>query len=88
MGKEMCGKEKLEENPGVQLALFLEEMKEAGRQIVLVLPEGLEGIGEVWQEQISPLGKEGKQLVVIGEEELAASGRFGEKTAFIRLKVG
>jgi len=88
MGKVMCGKEKLEENPGVKLALFLEEMREVGRQIVLVFPEELKGFGEVWQEQISPLGKEGKQIIVIGKEELAAGGRFGEDAAFIRLKVG
>ena len=87
-GMEMSRRENPKENPAIQLAAFQEVMREAGRQIVLVLSEELAGFGEVWQGVISPLGKEGKEIIVIGEEELVAGGRFGEKTAFIRLKVG
>ncbi|MEE9316288.1 MAG: DUF6786 family protein, partial [bacterium] len=87
-GMEMCREERPEENLAIKLAAFQEVMRQAGRQIVLVLPEELGGFGEVWQGVISPLGKEGKGIIVIGEEELAAGRRFGEKTAFIRLKVG
>ncbi|MBA7547541.1 hypothetical protein ES705_39963 [subsurface metagenome] len=87
-GMEMCREERPEENLAIRLAAFQEAMRQAGRQIVLVLPEELKGFGEVWQGMISPLGKEGKEIIVIGEEELAAGRRFGEKTAFIRLKVG
>jgi hypothetical protein len=87
-GMEMCREERPEENLAVRLVAFREAMRQAGRQIVLVLPEELAGFGEVWQGVISPLGKEGKEIIVIGEEELAAGRRFGKKTAFIRLKVG
>ncbi|MDH5173942.1 MAG: hypothetical protein OEW43_01645, partial [Elusimicrobiota bacterium] len=87
-GMEMCREERPEENLAIRLAAFQEVMRQAGRQIVLVLSEELGGFGEVWQGVISSLGKEGKEIIVIGEEELAAGRRFGEKTAFIRLKVG
>jgi hypothetical protein len=87
-GMEMCREERPEENLAIRLAAFQEVMRQAGRQIVLVLSEELKGFGEVWQGVISPLGKEGKEIIVIGEEELASPERFGEKTAFIRLKVG
>ncbi|MBA7531233.1 hypothetical protein ES705_23444 [subsurface metagenome] len=87
-GMEMCREERPEENLAIKLAAFQEVMRQAGRQIVLVLPEELGGFGEVWQGVISPLGKEGKGIIVIGEEELAAGRRFGENAAFIRLKVG
>jgi hypothetical protein len=86
-GMEICREENPEENLAVRLAGFQEAMRETGREIVLVLPEELEGLGEVWQEVISPLGKEGKQIISITEKELTAGRRFGEKTAFIRLKV-
>jgi hypothetical protein len=87
-GMEICREENAEKNLAIRLAAFQEVMRQAGREIVLVLPEELGGFGEVWQGMISPLGEEGKKIIVIGEEELAAGRRFGEKTAFIRLEVG
>ncbi|HUW23026.1 MAG TPA: 2-phospho-L-lactate transferase CofD family protein [bacterium] len=87
-GMEICREENAEENLGVRLAAFQETMRQAGRQIVLVLPEELAEFGEVWRGVISPLGKEGKEIIVIGKEEFAAGREFGKKSAFIRLKVG
>ncbi len=87
-GMEICRQERPEENLAVRLAAFQEAMREAGREIVLVLPEELEGLGEVWQGVISPTGKEGEEIISITEKELTAGGRFGEKPAFIHLNVG
>jgi len=88
MGKVMCGKEKLEENPGVQLALSLKEMMEAGREIVLVLPERLRGFGELLQEQTSRLWGESGKIIPVAEEELSSLESYGENAAFMGIKVG
>ncbi|MDH5696872.1 MAG: SPASM domain-containing protein, partial [Dehalococcoidia bacterium] len=48
MAEAMCSRKDLRKNPGVKLTLLLEEMRQAGKQIVLVLPEELKGFGEAW----------------------------------------
>jgi len=83
-GMESCREEKLEENPGAQLAVFQEVMRRTGRnQIGLILPEGLERFAEWWQERVSLLGIENNQIIPVAEEELASPERYGENTAFI-----
>jgi hypothetical protein len=87
-GREVCGEENLEKNPGMQLAKSLEKMMEAEREIFVVLPEGLEGFGEWWQELAESLwGEEGK-IIPITEEELSSPEKYGENAAFIEVRVG
>ncbi|MFB0526386.1 MAG: hypothetical protein ACETVO_02815, partial [bacterium] len=88
MGEAMCREKDLRKNPGVKLTLLLEEMRQAGREIVLVLPEQLKGFGEAWQGLISNLGGEGKQIISVTEKELATPESYREKTAFIRMRAG
>jgi len=82
IGEAMCREKDLKENPGAQLTLLLEDM----RQIVLVLPEQLKGFGEAWQGLISNLGGEGKQIISVAEKELAGPENYRKDTAFIRVR--
>jgi hypothetical protein len=52
------------------------------------LPEELKGFGKWWKALVSGLEIEGKEIIPIGEEELANPGSYGENTAFIHLNVG
>jgi len=86
-GREICGEENMENNPGMQLALFQEKMRESGREIFIVLPEGLEGFGEAMQELAESLwGGEGK-IIPIAEGELSHPESYGEKAAFITIRM-
>jgi phosphoglucomutase len=88
-GMAMCREENPEGNIGAQLAIFQEAMRRGGRnQIVLVLPEGLRGYGEWWQELISGLGREGKGIIPIVEEEISSPENYGRNIAFIAIGVG
>jgi len=86
-GMEMCREENPEENPGVQLALFLEAMRRAEKQIVLALPEELRGFGEWWKALVSGLEIEGKEIIPIVGEELSSPESYGENTAFIAVRL-
>jgi hypothetical protein len=87
-GREMCREENLEKNQGMQLALFQEAMRESGREIFMVLPEGLEGFGEAMQELVWSLGGEGEKIIPIAEGELSNLESYGENAAFIEVRVG
>ncbi len=87
-GKAMCREENFEKNPGMQLAKSLEKMMEAGRQIVLVLPEEMEGFGEWWQELVESLWGEEVRITAITERELSGPESYGKNVAFIHLNVG
>jgi len=82
-GKAMCGEENLEKNLGMQLALFQEKMKESGREIFIVLPEGMEGFGQSWQELVESLWGEGERITAVTEGELSSPEKYGENAAFI-----
>ena len=86
-GRAICSVDNLKENPGVRLALSLEKMMEARRQIVLVLPEELEGFGEWLQEQISRLRGEGQKIILVAEEEFRGLESYEQDTAFIGIEV-
>jgi len=86
-GMEKCREEELEENPGAQLAAFLEVMRRTGRnQIGLILPERLKRFGKWWQERISLLGIENTRIIPVAEEELANPESYGKNTAFIAIR--
>jgi len=87
-GMEMCREERPEENLAIRLAAFQEVMRQAGRQIVLVLPEGLAGFGEVWQEHISSLWGENQRVILVAEEEFSGLQSYRKNAAFIGIKVG
>jgi len=88
-GMAMCSEENPEENPGVQLALLEKAMKKTGRErILLVLPEGLERFGKVWQGLISLLGREGEGVIPVMEGELTGPESYGENMAFVKVSVG
>ncbi|MBA7510081.1 hypothetical protein ES705_02056 [subsurface metagenome] len=87
-GLAMCREEKLKKNPGAQLTRFLEATRKAGReQIALVLPEKLRGFGRWWQRRILDLGIESSRIIPVGEEVLSNPGKYGKKTAFIKIKI-
>ncbi|MFB0556775.1 MAG: hypothetical protein ACETVW_02845, partial [Dehalococcoidia bacterium] len=86
MAEAMCREKDLGKNPGAQLTLLLEQMRQAGKQIVLVLPEQLKGFGEAWQGLISNLGGEGEQIISVTENKLAGPESYRENTAFIRVR--
>ena len=86
MAEAMCREKDLRKNPGVKLTLLLEERRQPGKQIILVLPEQLKGFGEAWQGLISNLGGEGKQIISVTEKELASPESYEENTAFIRVR--
>jgi len=86
MAEAMCREKDLRKNPGAQLTLLLEEMRQDGKKIVLVLPEQLKGFGEAWQRMISNLGGEGMQIISVTEKELAGPESYEENTAFIRVR--
>ena len=75
------------ENPGALLGAILGEAALAGRdKLTLVLPDELKELG-VWIEQIlaESLGKEGKGIVPIEGEPLAAPEVYGDDRIFVAL---
>jgi hypothetical protein len=87
-GMERCREEELEKNPGAQIAVFQEVMRRTGRNIGLILPEGLERFAKWWQELVWSLGGEGAKIIPIAEGELSNPERYGKNAAFIHLNVG
>jgi len=87
-GRAMCGEENVEKNLGMQLALFQERMRESGREIFMVLPEGLKGFGEAMKELIWSVWGEGERIIPIREGELSSAERYGENAAFIEVRLG
>jgi len=88
-GMAMCKEKNVNNNPGAQLLILQEAMRKAGRnRILLVLPEELKGFAKAWGELIPLLGREGKGIIPILEEELASAESYGKNTAFIHVNVG
>ncbi|MCK4802055.1 sigma-70 family RNA polymerase sigma factor, partial [bacterium] len=87
-GMAMCREMDVNNNPGAQLLILQEAMRKAGRnRILLVLPEELKGFAKAWGELISLLGREGKGIIPILEEELASPESYGKNTAFIAIRL-
>jgi len=63
-------------------------MRESGREIFIVLPEGMEGFGRAMQELVESLWGEERKIVPITEGELLSPERYGEKAAFIEVRLG
>ncbi|BCM84823.1 bifunctional transaldolase/phosoglucose isomerase [Methylobacterium indicum] len=77
-------------NPGVQLGLVLgKAATEAGRdKVTLIASKGIDTFG-AWAEQLiaESTGKEGKGLIPIDNEPLAAPAAYGNDRVFVQLRL-
>ncbi|SEP35406.1 transaldolase [Methylobacterium sp. ap11] len=77
-------------NPGVQLGLVLgKAATEAGRdKVTLIAAKGIDTFG-AWAEQLiaESTGKEGKGLIPIDNEPLAAPAAYGNDRVFVQLRL-
>jgi len=77
------------ENPGLALGVTLAEAARAGRdKITFVISRGIEAFAD-WAEQLiaESTGKEGKGLVPVAGEELAAPDVYGSDRIFVYLRL-
>ena len=77
------------ENPGVQLGLLLGVAGKHGRdKVTIVASPGLRDMG-AWLEQLlaESTGKQGKGLVPVDDETLAAPGAYGQDRVFAYLRL-
>ena len=84
---DACRRTVPSENPGALLGAILGEAALAGRdKLTLVLPDEVRELG-IWIEQIlaESLGKEGKGIVPLEGEPLAAPGAYGDDRIFVTL---
>ena len=89
---EAAKKDDPEENPGLQLGLILGAAANAGRdKLTFVLSPELHDLG-AWLEQLiaESTGKQGKGIVPVDRETIAAPGHYGEDRvfAYVRLEGG
>ena len=78
------------DNPGLTLGAALGGLAQAGRdKVTLVLAEPLRSFG-AWLEQLitESTGKQGKGLVVINGEPLAAPAAYGADRVFVAITIG
>ncbi len=78
------------ENPGAQLGAMLGALALEGRdKLTLVLDESLASLG-LWIEQLvaESTGKEGKGIVPVAGEPLAAPDVYGDDRVFVHIHVG
>ncbi|MBI3912772.1 MAG: glucose-6-phosphate isomerase [Chloroflexi bacterium] len=80
-----CENPRAEENPGAWLGVAFAELARQGRdKITLVASPGIDMFG-VWAEQLiaESTGKEGKGLVPIDREPVAAPAAYGDDRVFV-----
>lgn len=88
---EAC-RQPTDRNPGVQLGLFLGTLANAGRnKLTIVCSPGIHDLG-AWMEQLiaESTGKEGKGIIPVDREPLAAPAGYGDDRvfAYVRLDKG
>jgi hypothetical protein len=78
------------ENPGARLGAIIGECAKAGRdKLTIVADPKVEGFG-LWVEQLiaESTGKEGKGVVPVAGEPLAAPSAYGDDRLFVSIAVG
>ncbi|MCA1612689.1 MAG: transaldolase, partial [Acidobacteria bacterium] len=78
------------ENPGARLGAALAECALAGRDKLTVVADARVGSFGLWVEQLiaESTGKEGKGIVPVAGEPLAAPSAYGDDRAFVSIAVG
>ncbi|MEO5922572.1 MAG: bifunctional transaldolase/phosoglucose isomerase [Bryobacteraceae bacterium] len=78
-----------DQNPGLQLGVFLGTLANAGRnKLTIVCSPGIHDLG-AWMEQLiaESTGKEGKGIIPVDREPLAAPGNYGKDRVFAYLRL-
>ncbi len=78
-----------ERNPGLQLGVFLGTLARAGQdKLTIVCSPGIHDLG-AWMEQLiaESTGKEGKGIIPVDREPLAAPGNYGKDRVFAYLRL-
>ncbi len=87
--RAQCENTRAEENPGARLGIALAVLAKQGRdKVTLVASPGIDMFG-VWAEQLiaESTGKEGKGIVPIDREPLAAATAYGDDRVFVFLEM-
>jgi transaldolase / glucose-6-phosphate isomerase len=78
-----------DQNPGLQLGVFLGTLAREGRnKLTIVCSPGIHDLG-AWMEQLiaESTGKEGKGIIPVDREPLAAPGNYGKDRVFAYLRL-